>query len=277
MDEHPQLPLELVIMIFEVAARDHRATAATLCLVSRWVQELVEPILYRVRVLKILTPEETHKYLYSPKSLAFLRCLGILHGPIVMDANPIAHSPLPGVQNFATDSTFYTTDLVITDVEEFHILNSYPSGRILFPRLKRLHYSCTHIPQLGGPRCPVREIISHRELTHLAFSVMEDLRVLLLIATVKEVLTEQKQLEVLYIRLLRSTSLVLRGASDYKLIEVELASIGDPRLVVRRVDIDPGAGVLLDEWEQIALKGESLWDWAQIQVDERKESATRID
>ncbi|KAF8512880.1 hypothetical protein BU17DRAFT_69067 [Hysterangium stoloniferum] len=247
MDKYPQLPLELVIMIFEIAARDHRATGTTLCLVSRWVQEL------------------WNQY--------YIGCLGILYGSMVIDTNRIAHPPLPSVQNFATDSTFYTMDLVATDVEEFHLLDDHPFGRILFPRLKRLHYSGEYVPQLG-PTCPVQQIISHKELTHVAFSAPEDMSDL--IPIVKEILKEHKPLEVLYIRLLRSTSLVLRGGPDRESMEVRLRSIGDPRLVVRRVGIYFSAETLLDEWERMALSGESFWDGAQNQLDGRKESVRQI-
>ncbi|KAF8505238.1 hypothetical protein BU17DRAFT_101097 [Hysterangium stoloniferum] len=271
MDKYPQLPLELVSEIFAIAASDHRAAAATLCLVSRWVQELVEPTLYRVRVLKNATQDVPRDHLHSPKSLVFLRSLGILHSLTVM--NSLANSPLPNVRNFATDSTVYIRGVVGDDVEEFHLLTRHSFGRILFPRLKRLHYGGMRIrDRFFTLTHPIEDIINHQELTHIAFSAPDDPSSYSLVPTAKQVLIQHQPLQVFYIRLLNSSLPgFLRDGADYESMEVRLGSIRDPRLVVERVNIDASPEALLDNWEQNALNGQSLWDWAQIQVDERKE------
>ena len=86
------------------------------------------------------------------------------------------------------------------------------------------------------------------------------------VLAVIRLLKEHKPLLLLYVRLFRSSSVVGRGAVDSESIDVQFASIGDPRLVVRRVNIDAHTGSLLSEWEHNSLCGESIWDEAQAHL-----------
>jgi hypothetical protein len=75
----PILPTESVIIVLSIAATRHRRTASRLALVSRWVGDLVEPILYRVLALKRVATADAHKRLYSTKFRICQR-LGVVTG-----------------------------------------------------------------------------------------------------------------------------------------------------------------------------------------------------
>ena len=261
------LPTELVILVISFAATAHRSTAARLCLVSKWVRAIVEPILYRVLTLTSATSADTQRWLHSTKFHVHIQCFGVTYTPTMFIRREDPEVQPISVRNFATDCAFYDDHVFTSDVEELHLLARRTPGW-MFPQLKRLHFSPRQlIPVYRDILFPVQDILRHPQLTHIAFSVSEDTpgmnsHVLAVIRLLKE----HKPLLLLYVRLFRSSSVVGRGAVDSESIDVQFASIGDPRLVVRRVNIDAHTGSLLSEWEHNSLCGESIWDEAQAHL-----------
>ena len=260
------LPTELVILVISFAATAHRSTAARLCLVSKWVRDIVEPILYRVLVLTSTTSADTQRWLHSTKFHVHIQCFGVVFGPIIV-AQPEDPKVQPvSVRNFATDCAFYDDLVVTSDVEELHLLARRTPGW-MFPQLKRLHFSTRQlIPIYRDIPFPVQDILRHPQLTHIAFSVSEEPRMSSLMLAVMRLLKEHKPLLLLYVRLLPSPTVVIRGAVDSESIDGQFASIGDPRLAMRRVNIDSHADSLISEWEHNSLCGESIWDEAQAHL-----------
>ncbi|KAL5514096.1 hypothetical protein ACEPAG_2857 [Sanghuangporus baumii] len=67
----PALPIELVLLIFEYAARDSKSTASSLSLVSRFARDIVLPLLFRSLVLNSrATVHLLTKFLTARQSIA---------------------------------------------------------------------------------------------------------------------------------------------------------------------------------------------------------------
>ena len=268
-DNQLALPVELLVGIFTEVAGDLNE-AANLCRVSTWVQDVVEPILYRVLALKSTSKREMQRHMEDPKVRKHLRALGIVHAPINAITSPLF--PLRNIRNFATNG-FYNMDLINSSrLEEFHLLTNGPLGQGGLPKLKKFHISGYRVNQLlVSHSFPIDGILRHINLTHIAFSVPEDPNLPGIFPAINRLLKGHKSLSILLVRLLRSTSLVLRGtgAAEYESAERRLASIGDPRLFVERVDVSTEPEELLNEWESNARSGRSIWDRAESQLAER--------
>ena len=83
-------------------------------------------MLYRVLALKHTASADTYMWLYSAKSHAFVRCLGIVIGPVVAIQLDDTEKQPASVRNFATDCAFYDDDVVISGVEALHLLGRNP-------------------------------------------------------------------------------------------------------------------------------------------------------
>ncbi|GJJ13187.1 hypothetical protein Clacol_007438 [Clathrus columnatus] len=266
----PRFPTEILIIIISYAATGDTDLASRLCQVSRWVRDIVQPILYKVVTLNHTSLSETKKRLQCSHVRNFIRDFGLagVHG-----MPDLENYPLQTVRNFATDS-IYNLKLVMTEnIEELHFLNVVahrPLVGVTFPRLRRLHYYGRRGPLLllGSAAISVSRILQDTILTHLAISVPDERGMFNLISDINTILKTHRMLQLLYVRILHSTALVLHGA-DYESLEGQLAAIGDPRLVVRRIDMIASAEVLLSEWERNARLGGGIWNWAEGQLEQR--------
>lgn len=269
----PQLPVEILIIIITYGAHDDKDLAAKLCRVSSWIRDIVEPILYRVVCLNHLAHTETNRRLKQSQTRQFVKCFGLAGAPNLSGREDLENHPFETVTNFASDSV-YNLKLVVTEnIEEMHLLNivAYRAlAGITFPRLKRLHYCGRRAPflLLGSAALSFPRLLRETKLAQLAISISEEPNMTNFISDINEILKSHAVLKLLYIRILHSTALVLQGV-DYESLEGQLASIGDPRLVVKRVDAIANTETLLREWEQNVRKGGGFWDWAELQLRQR--------
>lgn len=271
-DNQLALPVELLIVIFIENAK-HPKEAGKLCCVSKWVRDVVEPVLYRVLALKTPSKEELRQRLVNPKWRKNLRALGVVHGPVDIFNAPLGPQ-LRSIHNFATAGLYNMGLINNNDLQELHLFTNARMLQDVLPKLQKFHFSGrkgSHVLQAARPGFSTNDLLRHSNLTHIAFSVEEDPGQTWIIPAVERTLKENKSLSLLLVRLLRSTSLVLRGtaAADYESAAGRLARIGDPRLVVQRVEISMDPEALLDEWESNVRSGRSIWDWAESQLAER--------
>lgn len=268
-----QLPVEIIIIIVTYAADEDKDLAAKLCRVSSWIRDVVEPILYRVVCLNHLAHSETNRRLKQFQTRKFVRCFGLAGAPNLSGRDDLENHPFQTITNFASDSVYNLRLVVTENIEEMHLLNivAYRAFEgITFPRLKRLHYCGRRAPflLLGSAALSIPRLLRETKLTQLAISISEEPNMTNFISDIKEILKSHGTLRLLYIRILHSTALVLQGV-DYESLEGQLASIGDSRLIVKRVDAIANTEILLHEWEQNARKGRGFWDWAEFQLRQR--------
>jgi hypothetical protein len=259
-----RLPTELVIIILSAAATRHRATAARLCLVAKWVRDLIEPILYRVLALRDTSTEEILGRLYSSQVRALTRCFGAITAPRGDQSFEDQHAriSLPGIRNLGIDNPSFD-DFFQPGLEELHV---FPPSvwRLVwtFPGLQRLHFCHWQwfIPSVAD------NILNHPRLTHVAFSVREEPHMSDLELGVDRLLKKHRPLVLLLVRLLPGTKVVQRGAVESEPLEMQLGSLKDRRLVLQRINLF-GKLAMIDEWERDALNGESIWDKAQASLN----------
>lgn len=269
----PQLPVEIVILIVAYAADEDKDLAAKLCRVSSWIRDIVEPILYRVVCLNHLGHLETNRRLKQSQTRKFVKCFGLAGAPNLSSLGDLENDPFQTITNFASDSVYNLSFVATEDIEEMHLLNivAYRAfAGIAFPRLKRLHYCGRRGPflMLGSAGLSITRLLRETKLTELAISISEEPNMTSFISDINEILKSHGTLRLLYIRILHSTALVLQGV-DYESLEGQLASIGDTRLIVKRVDAIANTEILLHEWEQNARRGGGFWEWAELQLKQR--------
>lgn len=266
----PQIPVEILIIIISYAADGDTNIAAKLCRVCSWVRDVVQPILYRVISLN-LSPLDAETRLQQHQVRHYVRELGLIGVTNFRGLKELVEHPLQNVHNFATDSV-YNLGLVSTEsVEELHLLNivAYrPLTAVALPKLKKLHYCGRRGPLLGSATLSMPGLLQGTALTHLAVSVPEESNMTGFVSEIKRILKHCHTLQLVFIRILYSTALVLQGA-EYESLEGQLAVIGDPRLVTKRVDAVANAEVLLREWERNARERGGFWDWAEHQLKQR--------
>ncbi|KIJ54249.1 hypothetical protein M422DRAFT_775407 [Sphaerobolus stellatus SS14] len=278
-DSQLVLPVELLIHIFLYVTTDP-ADAARLCRVSKWVHDVVEPVLYRVTALKRPSLIDIQRRVANSTSRKHIRALGIVYGPLEIDRGAIDGPPLNNIRSCATDGTNYKELLNTSELEELHVfMTNFHSARGHIHRLKKLQL-CYLLHALNRAQGPSPQAISSvlelKSLTHVAFSIREDAKLSGIVRAVKMIL-EHKGLLIMLVRLFRSTSLVLLGgAAEYESVEGRLASIKDPRLFIQRVDVDADPEALLDEWERNARAGKSIWDLAEEKLAGRRVSVRHI-